>query len=428
MVWAALKISGSPLTPGAIVRAFLALNVALLVVGAWLWGGIARELDLSDRGFFVGAIALFSSFAAIKQAIFLPVLTDISALTFGLLIFLLYLREATLGLAIAAFFGGFTWPVLLPLSLPLLLWPRPVAAVASIRPVLDRNERSEHLAWGGWLAAIVAAPLIGLLLFLFILKGRRIEGMGPVIPAYVPLFPVSVVALALLAFFALREVVRGVDWIYIRESVRNLRPRSLLITVALVVASKMVLREIASPLNPPFLSIRTFLAMLAFTPATRPLITVVAHVAYLGPWILLLVMYWPQVCRAARALGPGLVAFVAISVVLGLLPESRQSLFSVPAFVALFAVATDRERWSRALLWGFAVASIILSKFWLTIGPADGSDLSQLRLYFINHGPYMDNAAYAAHGAAVLLLAVGFLGLRRLPGSLPNRTPKGLHA
>ena len=118
----------------------------------------------------------------------------------------------------------------------------------------------------------------------------------------------------------------------------------------------------------------------------------------------MLFVSWPRFAAAVRKEGAGALAFVTGATILALLPESRQSIFAVPWFVAFLAVSLDRVRFERWAVPAFGATALVLSRVWFRIGAGTSDDLAQLRVYFMPHGPYMQTRDYWWQAAAVLIL------------------------
>ena len=404
VVGVVMRVLGVAQSGQTVARAFGLLNAALLVGCAFLWGAAATRLGLSRRAFWVGAMALFLSFASTKQVSYYPVLTDTSAYTLGLALVVAFLARSNIGVAAVALVGAFTWPVVLPLAVPLLLWPRGVA------PVLATGTR--------WIAALVASGITGVILAIFgylhWVNGRFSAGKGPVVPVIPDLVPLSMFLFALMAFGSLYLLLRGIDLRYVWGLVRSLRFRTTLLALAIVALVVATLRTLAAPDVVPPLPLRTFLGMLAITPMTRPLVNLVAHASYFGPWILLLVATWPRVARLVQREGAGLLAFACGATILAFLPESREAIFGVPLFAVYFAAASDGLPLPRAALAILAAVSALSTRIWVRYGEANTFDFRVYSRYLSTHGPYMSTRDYVLYGVLCLVTAgLLFLVLRR---------------
>jgi len=113
VVYAGLSLFGLPPDDSHIIRGFEVLNSALLLVAAFLWILISRELNLSARGEWLGFAGLFLNFFNLKFNIYYPVLTDVAAFTLGISMFYFFLKRKSLPLLSVGIIGFFTWPTAL---------------------------------------------------------------------------------------------------------------------------------------------------------------------------------------------------------------------------------------------------------------------------------------------------------------------------
>jgi hypothetical protein len=399
-------------TGARVARAFGIYNATLLVACALLWTAAARMLGASRRAFYVGAAALFLNFAMTKQVSYYPVLTDTTAYAISLALIVAFLARSTVAVAAIAFIGAFCWPVVLPLALPLIIWPREVVPVKRTGEV--------------WIAILVAGgitlAILSLFGYLHYGLGRIIAGKGPVAPVVPTLVPLSMLSFGAMAFGALYFLLRGIDLSYVRMLFKELRTWRLACALSVAgtvigIVSILAARDVAPPLP-----LRTFLGMLAITPLTRPLISVVAHVSYFGPWIVLLIAFWPRVTLRIQREGAGLLAFACGATILAFLPESREAIFGIPLLAVYFALASDELSLTRGAIVVLVAAAVLTTRFWVRYGESNTASFVAYRRYLSTHGPYMTNADYVAFGAFAMIVAVALaLTLRRAgrPASRP---------
>lgn len=405
-VAAGLRVLRLPADAPRIVAGFQILNVACVVVAAWLWGLIVRRLGLTGRSLWLGAIAIFANVAVLKQTPYDPVMTDPAALAIGMALLYAYVRDSLALLVTIAIVGAFTWPVALALSVPLIVWPRGCAPLAG------------RTSWR--LAALIAASVVCGIIVVFcvgyFVKGVRTAGYGGVAPAIPALIPLAMIGFATTLAPALIVLLRGLDVPYIAGVVRAVPLRRASAAIAAVASVSFLVATWQSPTAHPVLTARGFLWTLAFTAMARPLITLVAHIIYFGPWVALLLVYWPSVAAVIRRDGAGSLAFMAGAVILAMLPESRQSIMALPWFALFFVRALDTTRLPRAIVPTLGALSLLTSRAWLSVGPGTARDLAQLHAYFLQHGPYMTATDYAwqtLFATSCLIAAAAFA--RRVP-------------
>src|SRR5262249_23661423 len=146
-----------------------ALDVALIALVAWFWCRIARRLEVSERGKWLGFIALFVNYVVLKHTVYCPVTTDVAAYALGAARLWCYLGGRTGALSPVLLAGAFTWPVALPVGALLLLFPRAPGGQRDAAPVRPH--------WNLLAAALLAAAA---------LAGIKWGLRQPVHPALVP--------------------------------------------------------------------------------------------------------------------------------------------------------------------------------------------------------------------------------------------------
>jgi hypothetical protein len=416
-IHAALRLAGADLSDHAVVRlGFQALNCTCLGLAAVVWARTSRALRLGAPAFWLGAVGLFVNYAALKMAAYYPSLNDVPALLLGVVAVWAFVTGRGWALAAVGVVGAFTWPVAAPAVALLLAAPR--------RPVLDAAAATDATgeAPARWsplaaLAAVgVAAALAAEFASLVYVHGRTTVGMGPTANVYLPLAPLSIALSAALCGGAIYALLRPFTAATIVRELRAVRWWRVAAAAVVVVGPALVARALAT--GKPALTAAEFWSVLAVLGATRPLASPVAHVAYFGPALLLLVPLWRDFVRAVHAWGPGATAAVLLAVVVAIGPESRQSMFTWPLVLAPLCVAADRRGVPGRVVGAAGALALVLTKVWLphnthpVAAMRDPGDATRVvyGAYFDNQGPYMSAAAYAAHAAAAVA-AAGLLAL-----------------
>jgi len=438
-----------------ILRGFQVYNMLLLIAGVYAWHGIAARLGLGPRGLWLGFAAMYVNFAVLKMTFFSPVLTDTTALVAGM--FLLYGHLAghawlvwLVGLA-----GAFTWPLLLPLALVLLAFPRGAG------PPDVPAGRLPARWWiaGGSAVAVAAAWRV-------VVVGQTIDGAGPIWYSWAPLAAVLVCAYLAAATWwlidrqalaRLRRVLaepqqRGVPNEHSRfgdgteqtagNALRGVPERGLaasraihgtprrafptghrpritqdhLAALALAAAVAALRTFVFVPSAEPGYTVKQYLCAVLVSSVAKPGVFFVAHVVYFGPIVVAAILLWPRVCERIRGQGPGVVILAGTAVVLSIGSESRQLVSFLPLVAAFTVPAIDelpRARWHDVV---FLAAGLVASKCWLPLnhGPTTGNLLEfPDQLYFMNQGPWMSDGMYLAQGMIVLAMAAALAWMKR---------------
>lgn len=407
-----------------VILAFGIYNLVLLLGAGLLWWRIADELRLSPTARWIGSTGLFGNFAVLRQSFFYPVLMDVTALTLGLGLLYAYLRRRPGAVFATSLAAAFTWPLGGILGVALLLFSRGEST---------SNEAEERSALPAAASSALVLLLASVLVALYYGRHRRapVDGSAPIVE---PVFYLSALVFLGLAFLAMRELLRGIGPRTVLGALRRVRWWQAGLALFVLVVPALFARHFANPADPPFAT-RTYLGILALSAVSRPAIALVAHTVYFGPVVLLVIRYWPAVCRAARRLGLGIVVGVALTVLTSMGSESRQSIMGWAVVSVLIAVAAEQLRWTWASLAVLVGGAAVLTKPWLRLNGrgGDGGRLAgqlqpyavEYQHYFMQHGPWMSNANYLWQLALVLGLGISLARLNHLrsEGRVPAARP-----
>jgi len=386
-----------------IIHAFQIYNIVLLVLVGYVWVLISDELQISNKGKWLGFMALFLNNAVLKFFFYYPVLTDVTALFFVILMVYFWLRDNKVGLVVVSFLGAFTWPTLIYQGLILYMFPRKKAGGAKPKYYLNY--------------------LLGIVTGLAFLGGAIYftNGFTPGMHSYQNLFPknlslmsclpLSVALCVLYAFMVVRTLFDNNYFFNIKSFFHDIRFSRLLIALPCYGISLFLIRFITSAEAPysdylPHMLVRVFSAGLA-----RPFEFYIAHVFYFGPILILTFCFFDSFCKAVQSFGWGLLLVCLMNLVLTINPVSRSSLTAFyPIIVVLTVLSVDKYILDDTFLKYFAVISLLLSRVWLSYNKSEDWCAS----YFNNYGAYMNNKVYFVQAAIVVfLLFMGYFYLRR---------------
>jgi hypothetical protein len=397
----------NPAHTASIVRAFQWYNLAMLIAGVYAWNGIATSLRLSTRGRWLGFVALFGSFAVLKLAFYLPVLTDVTALVLGLVVFYCYLKGRNLLLFFAALVGCFTWPVMQYIATLLLLFPRSAAKNPQDTKALP--------------AAVYALPAIAVTLVTWYLYVAEYT----ILPNYAAPIWRAALAISLLAVFcylaaAMKYLVNREVVVRTAHCFAEMRWTTTGYAFGLWVAVYFILHFVLIPgLDSP-MEITFYTLVVMLESIAKPGVFLVAHVVYFGPVVLLAILFWGRVCEVLHTLGLGAVLVMTLGVGLALVPESRQLIAFFPLLVGVTAKAVDSYP-PRSSKWpdiAFIAATLVASRFWMPLNFSTFEDKTSYcdfpaQWLFMTSGPWMSASTYAIQGIIAILLLLLFWWLYR---------------
>jgi len=384
-----------PLEDQNIILGFGVLNLLLLVLAAYMWGLIADELRIGDKGKWLGFAGIFINFAVLKEAFYYPVLTDTSALALGTLLLSFFLKDTPIGVLIVSVLGAFTWPPLMYFGLVLFVFPKRSGAVAAAPVKL--NVLTAGFATVAILAGIIHFHLI---------KNLR-PGEAKALPEE-SLIHLSVASVVLYIFYA-TMTMGDYDGLYnLKRIVKSLRVKRALFAVLVFSAIQFLSASLSTGEPGPT---KLFFVSTLLESITKPFIFLVAHPIYYGPILILTCFLWKPFCREVHQHGIGLTVVMLISVILSINPESRRLINMLPFFIAFTVKAIESLGWKPLSYWLVTGASLLFSKVWLRINtqPLEGHPLEfPMQRYFMNHGSWMSHQMYLVQGGFVLLTAILF--------------------
>lgn len=405
-------LRGARATPDLahVIAGFQVLNTVVLAGAAVLWAELGAVMQWRRASVWVGFVALFGGFANARHALYYPTLTDPAAFALGMALVWGYLTRRTWVLWLVAAAGLVTWPALPPLAIALMVLPRRASVVEDVVSLRTRRV----------IAAVLAAA--GATVFLLIAWRylvHPVPGVGDEKFAQWVRRDLLVVTVPALA------VMLGAGWYVLLRAPRlwdvrgELRALSVKRTMAVVVAigALIAMRQLwlarvgthgEGPSGAQFLCEHTLAAL------RGPLWGLVHQVVYFGPIVIVAVLHWRRIAERAAAWGPGAVLALALVVAFAAGSNARQWNHLLPFLVAATIAATD-ARWTARRALGFLVIALGWSKLWLKIGYDRQLAWQEFpnQRYFMNLGPYANDAMYVVHLAASVVTAILLVFLLR---------------
>jgi hypothetical protein len=401
-----------------VIHAFYIYNFALLLLSGCFLFLIGRHLKWNFTTYFLGGAALFVNYPILKNASYNPTLVDVSGFTISLAVFYFYLREKIVPLVICIVMGAFIWPTLLYGAIPMLALGNAPFDSRRIRP-------SAHA-----LAALIPVLTMALVAKLYFIEGlRQTPGTTPIRMA---LLPLSIVLLMGYMYFATRPFADVPAWL---AALKQSRWQRILLAAVTFAGVKLIIGRLAAPDGDP-LTITSYIGLLTQASLANPLVNVVAHAMHYGPFYLLVIFLWPQVCAVAKEHGAGLVFCVALFAALSIGSESRQFINAWPLFAVLVCEVLRRKMRNDSwfFVYGMILLAATLSRFWLSInvGPWTG-DFQHFpeQMLFMYSGPWMSDQMYEVFVAVTLISAVAVVSLlkninQRVPAAIDTRSTEQL--
>jgi hypothetical protein len=378
-------------------------NFILLAAAALLFFAICTQLSIHRNIEVIGFAALFFNYFALKNTPYYPVLTDVSAFFMGMLLCYCFVKRSNIGMGITLLLGHFTFPLFLLSSLPLFVNIRTNAFTAKLNTAL--------------LFKILAAFFI--LVYLVVLTLMLTHPDLLLIPKYTMqinmyLLPVSIILVLVYMWRLLNTLGKAP----IQKAEFN--TQSLLLKMAgafvFMIVCSYFIRSISIPEE--VFTPKVFLMNVFQQSIDNPLVFLVSHTIYLGPAIILIVLFYKRFVNTLMQTGDSAIVYFLIAAVLSLGSETRQFLHFYPFMVIMLLLGINDLNVTRKQLIIFVLLSLVCSKCWLPINAPeifehyDFMNFPDQR-YFMNHGPFMSDQSYFINLAIVSVSALIIIFLFR---------------
>lgn len=415
----AMHLSGLPSTPANAMTVSIVMNQLVVILCMLVLFRIADRRQWRAETELIAFSSIFFSVSVLKMWGYYPFLTDPLTLLLSLLACLHYVERKHWWLFVDGLLAMLTWPMLSLVVLLLLMFPMPVASA-------DQYIQEPCPVFRRLMAAYYP------LMFLLFVVYKQHTHPGIAFSEMFTMRPMSGIVLTVVAVLT----TGAFYWLVTRWITPNwrhllrllLQRKSLLRIVIAFVAFVAVYKLMEWNSAPARFSVAQQFGQMAQLPASDWLIFLESPFVYLGPFFLLIVSLWPSVCRRVshnETIGLLFVVLLALLFVVDI--ETRKHLSFFP-FLLLLVMDNLNEmhlrRWVAPL---FAVCSLFMSAFWLTIN-ADGMQqaLSSYSMdqylrfpaqrYFMFYGPWQSHQVYVVGLFAlfVVLFAIGFLHRKHL--------------
>jgi len=428
-----LLLSGLPISNSNIIFGYEIYNLALLLGACWAWKRISDTVHLSLAGRWIGFSGIFVNFACSKHAFYYPVLTDVSALFIAMLLLLFYVDKKPVSLFITTVIGAFCWPVVSVYGALLLLFikselPKDIVYPASspftikgasINDIVIRSCIALFaLSITGYIIMVKIGPLLDLQCkapsffvhafprFIASCTSRReLLGFERLITS-IPSFAGLLIALAMLV--GSKQIFRATI-----NCIRKTQPTIIALSIAAVLVPFCIVKAISNPNYKSGGSLRGLIIGMFLPPEGKFLLPIVTLAVFFGPVLLLITLNWKEFCVESRKLGPGVVAIMGISMLLGLVCEPRFITAAWPLFVLVFVLTFKTLSTNTSFKYVLTALTILYAQFWMRFNLAtwSTSDYEGLKeypkqLYIMHYGLWMNWWSYIIQFAAIVLSAM----------------------
>ncbi len=415
-----------PLTLSSVLLAYRIYYLIILTTSGFIWVKITKLLNLNSINSWIGFIAVFISYPVLNLYFYYPPMTDGTAFFIAILLIYCYLKPSYVLLFLAAVISFFSWPTGIIMCFSIFIY-----------------GKSENICWGlqkkKWIRfLIIFLLLLPLLLLVFVsanihniaclflqldLNGgvfHKIINFSNFIDKgkngaydFIQLFN----SILIISYFVWIYWVILKDFDFKRFFKINLEKRVLVkVIIAMLVLFFLVKLKayISNPLLPTITPFNGY-AYPVITLSTRfPLQFLVSHIAYWGPSIFLLIIFFNRVIDYLKSSDLAIMLGLIFTIIFSINAESRAitNFYPFIVFILVKAVDFSKLKYSKFFVVVFIIISLLYSKIWLQIKlPAtvypntiyDNLDKFPMQWYFMNFGLWINYEMYLLHLLSVIV-------------------------
>lgn len=394
-----IEVSGLPIDNPMIVKAFMFIDILCLIASVVVYLLICKFESFSKSKTTLGFVLIFISFAFLKYAPYQPLLTDRVAFLEAMLLLYCYIRNYWFGGLIIAFFGLFTFPLVIYLSAALLFVVREGAVPA-------KENRSVKVS-----ALAIAMIPIGLTAWNYFFSYEDFsfyrrhdqpslywDTAGETL-----LLILSASTLVVLITYVYRLILSRIS---IGGYIKSIYWNRVLAFALLYTAFRAIIFFNANDTQGKRSAV-DFIEDISHQALVYPAGYFVSHFMFFGSIVVLFVLLFKRFLQNNQA---GLMMLIMVNTFFLISTESREFIYLLP-FVAYIVIKNISENFAsdRVLLLLVLGVNLLVSLFWFTVNTPEIFDAVGSRLVFPKQrfymllGPWRNLYMYLAYAAATAI-------------------------
>lgn len=379
-----------------IMTAMIILCILAVIVSLIYFFKTSNTLQLDTTLEIIAFSAIFYNYPILKHLGYYPFQTDIFAFMLGIMIFYFFIKRKKWLIVLTGIIGAFIWPTLLITSLALAFF-SPKASPLICQKLLNRkNDILLILCKTGAMLIIPA-----LCLYLYLRHGdlRALYAFNVATYDHIYILILSLIALSIYIYRTIK--IFHFDIIYtIRDFFRQTGFSNFILLIAIYSSVYIIIHLLAkgeSNFDLQALIVQTSLRAIA-----KPIVFLEAHFIYFGPIALLIIFLWKSYISYIAKYGYGFIFIIFSLIILSFNSESRYMITLLPFVSFPICLILEKYNLKKSAGWLFAFASIIISRFWLTINApnieqefiAENFLEFPAQRYFMNSGSWQNWTTY----------------------------------
>lgn len=394
-------------SPIIIVDAFIIFNSLLFILTAYFWFKLCNFKKFTVATYWLGFISLFVNYLYLKHNFYDSVLTDTAAIFLGMLTLYFYVQKKYWCLALTMIPAYFTWPISIVLLAPLLLYTNSIS-------IAQPFSLSEYIG-----SIFITTVFIAICIYLtYILGNTKIVSNSVYI--YYRLLPLSILLAAIFIYivFLHSRLFISLKNLFI-INYQNLIYLIITSVICLLIYTWLKHHMPHYATDKSFFTIADLLSVCVLSAIAKPGLFFIAHLAFLGPVVILIMFYLKDIMRTSLQDSFGMMLFIIGTAVLALNSQTRQIDFNYPFMIYLVCLIMDKKLITNQSLIIYLIAGLIISKVYylINVEPLTGSILTfPFQRFMMNSGTYMNWGGYFVN-LGLFILAIIFVKLSFLYSS-----------
>lgn len=367
MPWGLVDIASAlfkfEVTTKVAILSGLIFNIIALVLSVFYYFRISNLKRWKLHTEVLGFGFIFYSYLILKMLGYYPLLTDIFAMTLGIMLCYYFLANKKWALIILGFVGATIWPSSPACAFALAFFPR--------KPIKYNNEEGpNNILLQILFVAVASIPFVMLMLGALHHNGDIMATMRYICPLTLPLsiwiMPLTCLC-ACLFYYYLVSAYKFSILEAIKDNFTGSRIWINYILFFMCLLAVSVFYKVFANSSPGLLTPYKALEWTILTSMTDPFVFVENHFIYYSLPYLLMLFFWKEIAKIVMNQGLGYLFMVALWVLFSIRPEARVSIlyFIFPVMALLMYIDTKEIRISAVTISTlFMLAS---SRFWFKI-------------------------------------------------------------
>jgi hypothetical protein len=351
-IHAVLKTASVAIAPASVILSFKIMNTVLITLSAWMVKKIFDHYALSPIAQLTGFIIVFMNYGVLNFTFYYPVMTDTPAFFLSVALFYFFVKGELLNIFLTGIIGAFTWPILFPMSLALVLFP-----TKKIEYLPVKRNITLLFCFLCFVYSIAAG-------WYFIMEKQEKADMVFLLPLSEAMLPVSFLCVSVLFFF-MPMVLMNKEFTSVKYYTSQLNGNRVFAVIMLFVAFLILRNAIPVNAESKFLTFYMILKNHHYA-FVRPLITFTNHFNYFGVVVLLMTVFWRRFAAFITTFGLGVAGVVFFNLfVLAMLPESRTLIHFFSWLSILISLFIGQYRFPKAFYALVFLINLAVAKLWL---------------------------------------------------------------